>query len=66
MVLIIKVKNNEELKKLDKFLKENSIEVIEEKHSIAEKSKELRSMFSKYNLKLPKDFKFSREEANAR
>ena len=66
MVLTIKIKNNEEYKKLDKFLKDNSIEVLDEKQLDDNKSKELSSVFSKYILKLPKGFKFDREEANAR
>ena len=66
MVLTIKIKSNEEYKKLDKFLKENSIEIVDE-DVIAEKHvNDLKKVFSKYTLKLPKDFKFDREEANAR
>lgn len=66
MVLTIKVKNNEELKKLDKFLKDNSIEVIEDSQPEEKKAKELSKIFSKYILRLPKGYKFNREEANAR
>lgn len=66
MVLTIKIKNSEEFKKLDKFLKDNSIEVIEDDQPTEKRAKELSGIFSKYKLKLPKDFKFNREEANAR
>lgn len=66
MVLTIKIKNSEEFKKLDKFLKDNSIEVIEDDQPVEKRAKELSGIFSKYKLKLPKGFKFDREEANAR
>jgi hypothetical protein len=66
MVLTIKIKNNEEYKKLDKFLKDNSIEIVKDEHLEEKGANELKKVFSKYTLKLPKDFKFDREEANAR
>ncbi|HAX48705.1 MAG TPA: hypothetical protein PK605_10450 [Ignavibacteria bacterium] len=66
MVLTIKIKNNEEYKKLDKFLKDNSIEIVEDDSFDGKDTNDLRKVFSKYSLKLPKGFKFDREEANAR
>ena len=67
MVLTIKLKNKEDYKKLDKFLKENSIEVIDETLNNSDSIiGDLKATFSRYKINLPKDFKFNREEANER
>lgn len=67
MVLTIKLKDKKQLEKLNKFLKDNSIEVINENDDDSSKMvDDLRKTFSKYKMRLPDNYEFEREEANER
>ncbi len=63
MKVIIEVDNLDELDKIKKFLKQENIEDFQIKTN---QKLSLFDIFNNYNIELPKDFKFSREEANER
>ncbi len=63
MKVIIEIEKEEEFEKLKKALKGETITVI---ISIKEREKILEAIFKKYNVSLPKNYKFNREEIHAR
>ncbi|MEO8211427.1 MAG: hypothetical protein ABI840_12785 [bacterium] len=71
MEITIKTDNQNEFKKLIKFLKKENITVINssETYRSSDNFKDFKVMeeeIKKYRVKLPKDYKFSREEANSK
>lgn len=63
MKLIIEIDNLEELAKIKEILGSEYFDKIQ----IKDKSKStLREIFNNYNVELPKDYKFNRDEANER
>ena len=63
MKVIIEIEKEEEFEKIKKALKGETITVI---RSIKEREKILEVIFKKYNVSLPKNYKFNREEIHAR
>ena len=63
MRVIIEVEKDEELAKIKKTLKGEKFTVVKTQK---ERKKMLESIFKRYNVKLPADYKFSREEIHAR
>jgi len=63
MKVIIEIEKEEEFEKIKKALKGEIITVI---RSIKEREKILELIFKKYNVSLPKNYKFNREEIHAR
>lgn len=63
MKVIIEIEKEEEFEKIKKALKGEIITVI---RSIKEREKILEAIFKKYNVSLPKNYKFNREEIHAR
>lgn len=63
MKVIIEIEKEEEFEKIKKALKGETITVI---ISIKEREKILEAIFKKYNVSLPKNYKFNREEIHAR
>ena len=63
MKVIIEIEKEEEFEKIKKALKGETITVI---RSIKEREKILETIFKKYNVCLPKNDKFNREEMHTR
>lgn len=64
MKVIIEIEKEEDLNKIKKIFKKEKITVV---NTQAErKNLLLESLFKKYNIKLPKNFKLNREEIHAR
>lgn len=63
MKVTIEIEKEEEFEKIKKALKGETITVI---ISIKEREKILEAIFKKYNVSLPKNYKFNREETHAR
>ena len=63
MKVIIEIEKEEEFEKIKKALKGETITVI---RSLKEREKILELIFKKYNVSLPKNYKFNREEIHAR
>lgn len=63
MKIIIEIERDEELEKVKKALKGENITIVE----VQKKGKRiLETIFKKYNVKLPANYKFNREEIHAR
>ena len=63
MKVVIDIANDEELKKIAKILKGRRIKKV---NTVKDRKKALEQIFNTYNVKLPKDYKFNREEIHAR
>ncbi len=63
MKVSIEISSDEELKKIAKILKGQHITVVK---SAKDRNKILEDIFTRYNVSLPKDYKFNREEIHAR
>ena len=63
MKVIIEIEKEEDFEKIKKVLKGETITVI---RSIKEREKILEAIFKKYNVSLPENYKFNREEIHAR
>jgi hypothetical protein len=63
MKVLIEVSNDDELKKVAKILKGQHITILK---SVKDRKKILEDIFNRYNVTLPKDYKFDREEIHAR
>ncbi|MBI4691422.1 MAG: hypothetical protein HY754_14320 [Nitrospirae bacterium] len=63
MKVIIEIERDEELEKIKKTFKGEKITVV---RSQKERGKILENIFKKYNVKLPPNYKFDREEIHAR
>ncbi|MBA4349339.1 MAG: hypothetical protein C0415_05050 [Thermodesulfovibrio sp.] len=63
MKVIIEIEKDEELEKIKKTFKGEKITVV---RTQKERKKILESIFKRYNVKLPADYKFNREEIHAR
>lgn len=63
MRVLIEVANDEELKKIAKILKGQHITILK---SVKDRKKILEDIFKRYNVTLPKNYKFNREEVHAR
>lgn len=63
MKIIIEIEKDEEFEKIKKALKGESITVVKKQK---ERKKILESIFKKYHVKLPANYKFNREEIHAR
>lgn len=63
MKVIIEIEKEEEFEMIKKALKGETITVI---RSIKEREKILEAIFKKYNVSLPKNYKFNREEIHVR
>jgi|GEM_PF-1471851 len=69
MELKIRIKDKEELQKLNDFVRDNSIEVIKDKkHSNGKKSEidSLLEYLDTIKIEFPEGYKFNRDEANER
>ena len=62
MKVLIEVANSEELKKIAKILKGQHITILK---SVKDRKKILEGIFKRYNVALPKNYKFNREEIHA-
>ena len=63
MKVIIEIEKDEEIERLKKLFKGETITVVRAKK---DKSRILEAIFKKYNLKLPKNYTFDRETIHAR
>lgn len=63
MKIVIEIERDEELSKIKKMLKGETISVIRARR---DKNKILEAIFRKYNVKLPKGYVFDREAIHAR
>ncbi|HAK89489.1 MAG: hypothetical protein A2077_04520 [Nitrospirae bacterium GWC2_46_6] len=63
MKVIIEIEKDEELEKIKKSFKGEKITVVKTQK---ERKKILESIFKRYNVKLPANYKFNREEIHAR
>ncbi|HBI23222.1 MAG: hypothetical protein A2Y48_08435 [Nitrospirae bacterium RIFCSPLOW2_12_42_9] len=63
MKVIIEIEKDEEFEKIKKALKGEAITIVK---SRSEREKILEAIFKKYNVSLPKNYKFNREEIHAR
>jgi hypothetical protein len=63
MKVIIEIEKDEEFEKIKKALKGETITIVKSKR---EREKILEAIFKKYNVGLPKNYKFNREEIHAR
>ncbi len=63
MKVIIEIEKEEEIEKLRKAFKGESITVVRVQK---EKNKILEAIFKKYNVKLPKNYAFDREAVHVR
>ncbi len=63
MKVIIEIEKEEEIEKLRKAFRGESITVVRTRK---DKKKILEAIFKKYNVKLPKDYSFDREAIHAR
>ncbi|CAG1021966.1 hypothetical protein DOJK_01359 [Patescibacteria group bacterium] len=63
MKIIIEIEKDEEFEKIKKALKGEHITVVKKQK---ERKKVLESIFKKYHVKLPANYKFNREEIHAR
>lgn len=62
MKVVIDIANDEELKKITKILKGRRIKILK---PWKDRKKALEEIFNTYHLKLPKDYKFNREEIHS-
>lgn len=63
MKVLIEVTNDDELKKIAEILKGQHITILK---SVKNRRKILEDIFSRYNVALPQNYKFNREELHAR
>lgn len=63
MKVIIEIERDEDLEQIKKAFKREKISVV---RSQREREKILESIFKRYNVKLPANYKFDREEIHAR
>ncbi len=63
MKVLIEVANDDELKKVAKILKGQHITILK---SVKDRRKILEDIFNRYNVALPKNYKFKREKLHAR
>ena len=63
MKITIEIERDEELEKIGKVLKGESITVVKTNRG---KEEILENIFKKYNVKLPANYKFDREKIHAR
>jgi len=63
MKVIIEIEKDEDLKKIKKALRGESIIVLKTQR---ERKKILESIFKRYSVKLPANYRFNREEVHAR
>ena len=63
MKVIIEIEEDEELEKVRKAFKGQTVTVVRARK---DKNKILDSIFKKYNVKLPKNYTFDREAIHAR
>lgn len=63
MKVIIEIERDEDLEQIKKAFKREKISVV---RSQRERKKILESIFKRYNVKLPANYKFDREEIHAR
>jgi hypothetical protein len=63
MRVIIEIEKDDELQKVKDAFKGEHITIVKTQK---EREKALEDIFNKYNITLPKDFKFDREEIHAR
>lgn len=63
MKVIIEIEKDEEIEKIKKAFKGESITVIKTRK---DKNRILEAIFRKYNVKLPKNYSFDREAIHAR
>ncbi len=63
MKVIIEIEKDEELEIVKKAFKGKCITIV---RTQKERKKLLSAIFKKYNVKLPKNYKFNREEIHAR
>ncbi len=61
MKVIIEIENEEEIKKVKKFLNTEHVTVVK-----SHKEEILEEIFNNFKVKLPKNYKFNREELHAR
>jgi hypothetical protein len=63
MRVIIEIEKDDELQKIKKALEGENITIVKTQK---EREKVLEDIFNKYNITLPKNYKFDREEIHAR
>ncbi len=63
MKVLIEISSDDELKKVAKILKGQHITILK---SLKDRKKILEDIFNRYNVALPKNHKFNREEVHAR
>lgn len=63
MKVIIEIEKDEEIEKIKKAFRGESISVIKTRK---DKNRILETVFRKYNVKLPKNYSFDREAIHAR
>ena len=63
MRVIIEIERDDELQKIKKALEGENITIVKTQK---EREKVLKDIFNTYNITLPKDYKFDREEVHAR
>jgi hypothetical protein len=63
MKVIIEIEKDDEIEKVRKAFKGQTITVVKARK---DKNKILEAIFKKYNVKLPKDYRFDREAIHAR
>ncbi|MBI3584659.1 MAG: hypothetical protein HY096_12035 [Nitrospinae bacterium] len=61
MKVIVEIENEEEIKKVKKFFKTKHITIVK-----SDKEEMLEEIFNNFKVKLPKSYKFNREELHAR
>jgi hypothetical protein len=61
--ITIEIENDEDIKKIRKAFKGEHIIVVKTRK---DKNKILEAVFKKYNVKLPKNYRFDREQIHAR
>lgn len=65
----IKIENKNKLRKFRNFLKENSIDIVQDKTEVNGKKDNIKSLIEyleQIKIDLPESYKFDREEANER
>jgi len=63
MRVIIEIEKDEELEKVKKAFEGEAVTIVKARKN---RKKILESIFKKYNVTLPKNYKFNREEIHAR
>lgn len=63
MKVLIEISSDEELKKVAKILKGRHITILK---AVKDRKKILEDIFARYNVALPENYKFDREEIHAR